>query len=80
MAMLAEGGQHERVEPLDSAGMSARDYAMIDAVAKRMGGGAGPVLVKVYLGDTELRDMVRYEVVGSNHEVVRDLRIGRRRR
>jgi murein DD-endopeptidase MepM/ murein hydrolase activator NlpD len=78
MAMLAEGGKHERVEPLDSQGLSARDYAMIEALTKRSGGGSGAVQVRVFIGDRELRDIVRYEVSDNNRVLARDLSIGRR--
>jgi murein DD-endopeptidase MepM/ murein hydrolase activator NlpD len=81
MAMLGEGGKHERVEPLDSQGMSARDYALINALAAKMGGGSGgPTYVKVFIGETELTDIVRYEISDTNKTLARDLRIGKRRR
>jgi hypothetical protein len=75
MAMLAEGGQHERVEPLDRQGLSARDRALID----RLGGGSGNTVVRVYIGDRELRDIVKYEVDDSNTVLARNLSSGRRR-
>ena len=80
MSLLAEGGKHERVEPLDSQGLSARDKALIDEMATKFGGGgAGNTVVRVYIGDRELTDLVRYEVDGNNQRLARDLRIGRRR-
>ena len=80
MAMLAEGGKHERVEPLDSRGLSARDYAMIEAVAKRAGGGVGGnvTMVRVYIGEKELTDMIKYEVTDSQTTMARNLSTGRR--
>jgi hypothetical protein len=79
MAMLAEGGKHERVEPLDAQGMSARDYAMIEAIMKKTGGGRGnPVYVRVFIGERELKDIVRYEVADNNRVLARDLSVGRR--
>lgn len=84
MAMLAEGGRHERVEPLDSSGLSTRDRALIDAVARAVAQASGAssgngITVKVYLGDQELRSMVRYEISDSQSALARELRIGRRR-
>ena len=81
MSLLAEGGKHERVEPLDSQGLSARDYAMIEAVAGRVGGGAaGPTSVRVFIGERELTDIVRYEVRDGERTLARNLSVGRRRR
>ena len=81
MAMLAEGGKHERVEPLDSQGLSARDYALIEAMAKNSGkGSGGPTSVRVFIGERELTDIVRYEVSDSNRILARDLSVGRRGR
>lgn len=37
LALLAEAGRKERVEPLDSRGLSARDYAIIKAIAAQYG-------------------------------------------
>ena len=80
MSMLAEGGKHERVEPLDSQGLSTRDRALIAEMAAKFGGtGGGNTVVRVYIGDRELTDLVRYEVDGNNQRLARDLRIGRRR-
>ena len=80
MAMLAEGGKHERVEPLDRQGLSSRDRALIEVLSGGRGGsGSGPISVNVYLGETELRDMVRYEVVDSNGTLARNVSSGRRR-
>lgn len=86
LALLAEGGRHERVEPLNSSGLSMRDYMLIDAMVRkfavmnREGGiGGGGMTVRVYIGDEELKDMVRYEVVENQTGLARDLAIGRRR-
>ena len=82
MSLLAEGGKHERVEPLDSQGLSARDKALISEMAAKFGGGAGGggTVVRVYIGDRELSDLVRYEVDDSNQRLARSLAVGRRGR
>jgi murein DD-endopeptidase MepM/ murein hydrolase activator NlpD len=85
LALLAEGGRHERVEPLNSSGLSRRDMALINAVAMRVAqttesrGGEQGVTVKVYIGDEELRDIVQYEIQDNQTGLTRDLAIGRRR-
>jgi murein DD-endopeptidase MepM/ murein hydrolase activator NlpD len=76
-AMLGEAGQHERVEPLDSQGLSARDRALIEELTRNRAG-TGNVLVRVYLGDEELRDMIRYEV--SETDRAKSLAVVRGRR
>jgi hypothetical protein len=48
MAMIGEAGRPERVEPLDPSGLSKRDYAMIELLTKKNGGGAQPITVNVY--------------------------------
>jgi len=81
MSMLAEGGKHERVEPLDSQGLSTRDRALIAEMAAKFGGtGGGNTVVRVYIGDRELSDLVRYEVDDSNQRLARSLAVGRRGR
>jgi len=85
LALLAEGGRHERVEPLNSSGLSRRDMALINAVAMRIAAvtnndqGDQGVTVKVYIGDEELRDIVKYEIQDNQTGLARDLSIGRRR-
>lgn len=44
LAMLAEAGKSERVEPLDSSGLSVRDRAIINQLAGKSGGGDTYVL------------------------------------
>lgn len=39
VARIAEAGKPERVEPLDANGLSKRDYAIINALTNRAGGG-----------------------------------------
>lgn len=40
LAQIAEGGRNERVEPLDSQGLSARDRALIETLTANKTGGA----------------------------------------
>lgn len=58
MALIGEAGRAERVEPLDSNGLSKRDKAMIDY----MGGGGSGVTVNVYpsagMDERELANLV----------------------
>ena len=80
MSMLAEAGKHERVEPLDSQGLSARDRALINEMASRWnGGGGGSTVVRVYIGDRELTDLVRTEIVTNEGSLARSLAYGRKR-
>lgn len=57
LAMIAEAGRPERVEPLDPNGLSERDYAMIDALTNGRGPGvqitvvATPDMDKVELAE-----------------------------
>jgi phage-related protein len=49
LAMIAEAGRPERVEPLDAQGLSVRDRAIIKFLAGKQGAGAGANLTfKVY--------------------------------
>ncbi len=41
LSLIAEAGQHERVEPLDSEGMSKRDRAMIELIQRTLASGNG---------------------------------------
>lgn len=49
-AQIAEAGRNERVEPLDSSGLSQRDRAMIELLAKREepAVASAPVTINVY--------------------------------
>lgn len=58
LAVLAEKGRPERIEPLDSSGLSQRDRALISMLA----GGGGVPDVRVFIGDQELRGIIRVEV------------------
>ena len=80
LSIIGEAGKKERVEPLDSSGMSERDRAIIREIMQEYGGGAGGgTVVRVYIGDRELRDIVKYEVVDSQGHLARSLAAGRRR-
>jgi hypothetical protein len=57
LALVAEAGRAERVEPLDPQGLSRRDRAMIDLLA-HPGGGRGDTQVTVIIGERELTDIV----------------------
>ena len=80
MALIGEAGRNERVEPLDSQGMSARDRAIIAEVARNFGaGGSGSgTTVRVFIGSRELTDIVRYEVTEAETGNVRKIATGRR--
>jgi phage-related protein len=54
LAMIAEAGKSERVEPLDPNGLSRRDHALIEKLA----GGRGSGEVHVYIGTRELVELV----------------------
>jgi phage-related protein len=45
---IAEAGRPERVEPLDSNGLSARDKAMIDLLSKGKSSNATPIQMNIY--------------------------------
>jgi hypothetical protein len=81
LAMIGEGGRNERVEPLDSRGISERDKAIIREMVLGMGGvgGGGNISVRVYIGETELRDIVHFEIDQNNTTISNMLRTGRRR-
>ena len=72
LALVAERGRPERVEPLDRNGLSARDRAMINEL-----GGNGNVQVRVFIGETELTDIVQSTVSKNNRKVSRRILSGR---
>ena len=61
LAMIAEAGRKERVEPLDPSGLSRRDRALINQLA-----GGGATNVTVYIGERELTEIV--DVVVEDRE------------
>jgi phage-related protein len=66
LAMIAEAGRPERVEPLDSSGLSTRDRAIINLLADGSGGGSGGTDVRVYIGERELTEII--DVVVEDRE------------
>ena len=60
LAVLAEAGRAERIEPLDSSGLSKRDREMIKLLSG--GGGGGGTTINVYpsagMNERELADLV----------------------
>jgi phage-related protein len=48
LAQIAEAGRAERVEPLDSSGLSVRDRAMIEMLSKNGSGLEGNINISVY--------------------------------
>lgn len=72
LAMIAEAGRPERVEPLDPSGLSARDRALIDHLANA-GGGASVV---VYIGTRELTELVDFVVQDRQDRLADSLTTG----
>ena len=74
-AVVGEGRNNERIEPLDSQGLSRRDRALIGQIVSTMvsqsGQGAGPVQVRVMIGDRELTDVMTQVVQASNNALAR---------
>lgn len=70
---VAEAGMSERIEPLDSEGLSKRDREIL----KTLGGTAGAE-VRVFIGERELTDIVRVEVHEVNAATSKQLFSGRR--
>ncbi|MGB8380585.1 MAG: hypothetical protein WCG47_04925, partial [Dermatophilaceae bacterium] len=77
LALIAEAGRPERIEPLDAEGFSKRDRKILKVIQGE-GRGGGPVSVRVFIGDTELRGLVTQEVVRGNDNLARALATGRR--
>ena len=75
LAVVAEAGRAERVEPLDSDGLSKRDRAWLNQIGS---GGDGEVLVQVFIGDTELNSKIDQRVIRGNTGVARSVLAGRR--
>jgi phage-related protein len=75
LALVAEAGRAERVEPLDRSGLSRRDYAMIEALA---GGQAGGGTTHVYIGTRELVEIVDVVVEERESDLGRRVLTGRK--
>ena len=65
LAIVGEGGRDERVEPLDSKGLSKRDYAIIDYLTGGMAGSGGAT-INVYpspgMDEREIAEKVSREL------------------
>lgn len=81
-AVVGEGRNNERIEPLDSQGLSRRDRALITQIVNTMvtggSGGGGPITVQVRIGDRELTDVMSQVIGASNDALAR--RIAQRKR
>jgi len=79
--LIGEGGRPERVEPLDSQGLSSRDRALITHIVSslsRGGPGDSQTIVHVSIGDSEITDFVARTVQASNDSLAK--RASQRRR
>ncbi len=80
--IVGEAGQSERIEPLDSQGLSRRDRALIShIVANTMQSATGTsagTTVQVYLDGREISGMVQQVVESSQDKLKRKLMQGRR--
>lgn len=76
LALIAEAGKSERVEPLDENGLSKRDHAILKLISD--GGGGGGTDVRVFIGDTELTSIVRTVVDKKNKNLASSLATGRK--
>lgn len=71
---VAEAGAAERIEPLDSQGLSARDKAIVKALAGNSGG--GPIYVTVKIGETELTGLIDTQVSRATSQLAHDIAYG----
>jgi hypothetical protein len=83
MSVIGEAGRDERVEPLDRQGLSTRDRALIQSIVAQMSGrqgtgGGSATVVRVYIGNEELKDIVRYEISDGESTLAKALSTGRR--
>jgi hypothetical protein len=76
VSLLGEGGRAERVEPLSSNGLSARDSEITRRLDELSSG--KNMEVRVFIGDQELRGIVNSEIYEGNRLVSRKLAAGRR--
>lgn len=77
MFLLGEAGRRERVEPLDSQGLSNRDRALISSIVRSMtpsSGGGGVSTVSVRIGERELTDIVTDVVAAREDSQARAVR------
>jgi phage-related protein len=73
LALIAEGGRSERVEPLDPTGLSARDRAIIDRLS---GGSGGAPKVTVFLGTREIEDIIDVHVEDKEGQLASRVKTG----
>jgi phage-related protein len=80
-AVVGEGRNNERIEPLDSQGLSRRDRALITQIINTMtpsAGGQGDIHVQVMVGDQELRSFVSRVVDAREGSLARQIQQRRR--
>jgi murein DD-endopeptidase MepM/ murein hydrolase activator NlpD len=80
LSVIGEAGKKERVEPLDSTGLSQRDRAMIELLSKQSRGSGGHLEVRVFVGNQEITDIVNTQLVKHDKDLVQALSIGTKRR
>jgi len=79
---IAEAGRPERVEPLDSQGLSRRDRALISHIVSQMSvssAGGGSTQVQIYLDGRQLSGVVAGVVSGQIDDQARSIKQRRRR-
>lgn len=76
--IIGEGRRPERVEPLDSRGLSTRDEALIKTIVSQMssgtGGGASNIAVQVSIGERGLDAEVRRVITETQSDLARRIR------
>jgi len=77
VALLAEAGRPERVEPLDKDGLSKRDREIVKALSTA-GGSGGPTTVNVYIGQEKLDAIVETKIEENNENLAQQIVTGRR--
>lgn len=79
LSVIGEAGRTERVEPLDSRGLSKRDQDIVRRLDALLAQGAGKGQeVRVFIGDQELKGIVRTEVHSSSRTLARRVSQGRK--
>lgn len=73
--IIGEAGRSERVEPLDSNGLSARDLALINYLS---GNSSGNITVRVFLDGQELHATVDSRIEANNRALDQAITRGRR--
>lgn len=79
LAVIGEAGRRERVEPLDSSGLSMRDRAMIEAiVGATVGGSSDGRVINLHVGNELLTTIVDRQI-GQRESSLAQRASGRRR-